>query len=558
MHRQAGGRLSRGVIALLVTATFAAACGDSADDAGDTGGGTADTGTAGGETADTGGGTANTDGEEPADTGTGGGSDTATSDAEVRRGGQLRVLTGSEPRLIDPTVTGAGVAGDGIYGYAVFGSLVDITPGQQGFEPVLAESLTSDDNVVWTLKLRDGVTFTDGTPLDAEAVKFNWDRYLAEAANPSPSARAIESIEVVDPLTLQVTLATTYGVFPEQLQGLNYIGSPTAIGELGEQFGSQPVGAGPFVFEEWVRGSFARFSRNPDWWEDGKPYLDEIVIQASQDGATNLNTLLADGTDVTELTSWGDVAPAQGAGFVEVDPFELITNQAGLVFNAGKPPFDDKRARCGFIQAIDFELINEQLTLGLAPVPMTFWNEAHELYDPERQFLPYDPAAAQEAFDALAADGRPLSFILRVQPQYVPMAEALSTQLSAYDNVSMSTEVAPSSELAPIIFSGEHDLVTWGMDQTGMDFSLRTVDGAPNPQFGFSTPDLDSQLDAISSGVDETKRLEALRAIEDMLIDECLFRVNPKLNGPVYASPKVQGWSLNIISPRWEELWLSE
>lgn len=135
----------------------------------------------------------------------------------------------------------------------MYGALLNYDFDTGEIEPGMAESFTTEDGKTWTLKLRPGLTFTDGTPFDAAAVAFNWDRAL-DPALLSPSAAVAKTIdwEVVDPTTLSVTAQdVNYQLDFGLTEALAYIASPTAIKEKGPDFGSNPVGAGPFTLTSW-------------------------------------------------------------------------------------------------------------------------------------------------------------------------------------------------------------------------------------------------------------------------------------------------------------------
>ena len=157
--------------------------------------------------------------------------------------------------------------------------------------------MTTTDGKVWTLKLRAGVKFSDGTSYDAAAVKFNWERH-ADPANASMYASTAQALtsEVVDPLTLKVTLSAVNGQFPRILSiQLNYIGSPTAIRAAGSQaaYNTKPVGAGPFMLKEWVRDSQMTFVRNPSYWNAPRPYVDTLVLKSVIPEDQRLNSFKA-------------------------------------------------------------------------------------------------------------------------------------------------------------------------------------------------------------------------------------------------------------------------
>ena len=184
-------------------------------------------------------------------TGGGDGGGTARTDAVVAVSGEIRTL--------DPAQLSTAFTSGGDRATAIYGSLMKYDE-DGGVVAAMAESLESPDLTVWTLQLRDGVKFTDGTAYDAEAVLFNLERHRADDSTSPAKAllNGVKSMEIVDPLTIEFTLAQPSGSFPSLLTNnttLGYIVSPTAFEADPEGFGAKPVGAGPFAIQEWVRDS---------------------------------------------------------------------------------------------------------------------------------------------------------------------------------------------------------------------------------------------------------------------------------------------------------------
>src|SRR5262249_39918919 len=148
----------------------------------------------------------------------------------------------------------------------------DTTVSPPAVKPLLAQSFTTADNgTTWVLKLRPNLVFSDGTPLDAAEVKFNWDRIMnpATAAPMASSLATIASDTVTDPQTLTITLSQPNSLFNNTLavSAPNFIASPTAVQKLGADYGVHPVGAGPFVVDSWTLNSQATLSKNPTYFD---------------------------------------------------------------------------------------------------------------------------------------------------------------------------------------------------------------------------------------------------------------------------------------------------
>jgi peptide/nickel transport system substrate-binding protein len=137
---------------------------------------------------------------------------------------------------------------------------------------------TSDGGLTWRMTLRPGVTFSDGTPLDANAVIVNVQRHIDKPTSPARlTAQRIASMRAIDPLTVEFALDSPLGSFPVVFAQPTFTGtlgmvvSPAALQEYGDDIGRHPVGAGPFTLAEWVPGSHVKLERNPGYWSRASP-----------------------------------------------------------------------------------------------------------------------------------------------------------------------------------------------------------------------------------------------------------------------------------------------
>ena len=229
--------------------------------------------------------------------------------------------------------------------------------------PYLAQSVTGNDALtVWTLKLRPGITFHDGTPLNAAAIKTVFDTYIKAAdSNLAASVKNVSSVDAADETTVVYNLAQPDAAFPDLLAGaVGWPFSPTAAAAAGADAGSKPVGTGPFMFDSWQRDSQLVVKANPNYWQEGLPYLDEIVFKPIPDEDTRIASLSSGDIDV--LQSLRQSAITKVRKLDGIDSYEYLGNNSGsAIFNTKKPPLDDVRVRRAMALALDQEQLVDVL-----------------------------------------------------------------------------------------------------------------------------------------------------------------------------------------------------
>ena len=320
-----------------------------------------------------------------------------------KRGGTLRMVEPGEPDSLDMARTLANYSF--IVGEQIFEGLFRWTP--TGLVPWLAQDVrVSPDGKSWTLKLRPGVVFHDGTPFNAEAVKFNLERIRdGKGFAYSGLLAPLADIKAADDQTVQITMKAPYGPF-RALLGFIYFGmqSPTALRKHGEDSGSNPVGTGPFRFQSWQRGGELTLVRNDAYWGD-KALLDRIVVTAIPDLNGRVSALEAGDADVIVEVPPSEVARLSKSNRVQVLSAVTSRNQ-WLRFNELKPPFEKPQVRRAAALATNRDAYIKGVMQGHA-------TRARNIVGPgvvgyaEMDPIPYDPAKAKEL---LAQAGLPGGF----------------------------------------------------------------------------------------------------------------------------------------------------
>ena len=323
----------------------------------------------------------------------------------------------AEPKSLDPqTVT---AVNDFRILINLYDGLVRYKPGSLQVEPALATSWKiSKDGKRYTFKLRKEVEFHDGTPFNAAAVKFNFDRMLDKKnpyynTGPFPLAfffKAIKETKVIDDHTVELILDKPYAPL---LSNLAYptglIVSPTAVKKEKKDFGRYPVGTGPFKFAKWESNRMVVLERNPDYW-GGAPKLNAVVFRPITDANTRVTELLSGGIDLMVEV------PPDNMGMFKKDPRYTVYEQAGphlwfLILNMKEGPFTDKRMRQAVNYAINKQALVKNVLQGTAtvatgPTPAAFaW-----AYNNKLKPYPYDPAKAKKLIKAAGYEGAKLTF----------------------------------------------------------------------------------------------------------------------------------------------------
>jgi peptide/nickel transport system substrate-binding protein len=373
--------------------------------------------------------------------------------AEPVEGGTLTYATGdAEPTCLDPHV--GGNYPQALVSTQYLESLVSLDSDGKILPWLASDWEQSDDGLTWTFTIRDGVTFTDGTPLNAEAVRANIAHVQDPATLSSTGYLALGKVanaEAVDERTLRLALSAPDSALLESLsQPWLAIQSPAGLARGMDQNCAAPIGTGPFLVEKWDRQSSITLVRNEDYASppgdaahDGPAHLERIVWRFLPDSASRYAALQAGEVDVIDNAQPDTIVQAQNAdGLQELDaPRPGSSNR--LELNSGKPPFDDVRVREAFIRAVNVDDAVTGLFLGTAERSYSPLSSVEPLAYSDPDLFEYDPDAANELLDAAGwterdsdgyrvKGGERLSLRLPVSTnQSIPAEQSLFEQLQA-------------------------------------------------------------------------------------------------------------------------------
>jgi peptide/nickel transport system substrate-binding protein len=460
---------------------------------------------------------------------------------------------------LDPAVAGSNGYGDILPVWDnVTEGLTRFKPGTVEIEPALAESWeTSDDGLQFIFKIRSGVTFHDGTPLDARAVEANFLRQLDEN-NPLFQETMVyrdivfadvESVEATGDLELTVTQSRPTILLPGNLSIFAAgIVSPTALEEQGAEFGQSPVGTGPFKFESWTKDVELVLVANDDYW-GGRPALDRIVWRTVAEDTVRLSELQTAAIDVANQIDFKD------AGRIESDAnLQLITgpflNVQFLAFNQAIPPFDNRSLRLAVQHAINKESVAEVVasghyTIGAGPIAPTLIG-----YDPSlAEKYPYDPEAARALIAESGLSDITFELVNRANSFWPLLGQLIQADLAAV-GITANLQSLEDAEFFDLLNSGEVQafINDWTWDNGDPDnvmYSLFVHERAVN-RLGYKNEEVNELVLQAQEIADPDARAGLYAEAQELILDD---GINVILGYPEKAIGALAGVSSLQVSP---------
>jgi peptide/nickel transport system substrate-binding protein len=276
----------------------------------------------------------------------------------------------------------------------------------------LARSVTPNtDYTEWTISLRPGIRFHDGSPLDASTVKINLDGY-ARSPLTGPYLLNMIGTRVIDPLTLIVSMYTPWVPFPSYLTG--HVGYMAGLKQLGDSSGKTlPIGTGPFVFKEWLPGDHFTATRNPNYWRTGLPYLDSITFKPIPDSAARGNSLLAGDVDIMHSSDAQNVVDFRNReGYNQFNDLNAVVgepDQNCILLNTAVPPLNDVLVRQALAYATDRRKVVNTLYHGITNPADGPFTPGSPYYGPT-QYPSYNLGKAKSLVAQYQKERGPISF----------------------------------------------------------------------------------------------------------------------------------------------------
>jgi len=470
----------------------------------------------------------------------------AAAQDEATQGGEIVVGLNLEPDNLDPAVTPFAVS------HWVMMNIYDTLvwrANDGSFKPGLAETWEpSEDGTEYTFQLREGVKFHDGTPFNADAVKFTFD-HIVDPESHSGFASSLlgpyDRTEVVDDRTAKVHFKEPYAPFLDSAsQAFLAIVSPTAVQADREAYLRNPVGTGFMKFDEWVQNDHISLSKNPDYnWASpvfehtGPAYLDKLTFRFYTDTPTRLAALEAGDANLIETPPYHEFQRLTDDEKFDVNVVLNPGLPLVLFLDTTKAPTDDLAVRQAMNFALDRQLIVDQGMFGVTkPAYGPLW-ESTPYYSPEVETLyPYDPEKAKQLLDEAGwapegdgireKDGQRLTVSLASTDFINPLRE-ISQAL--WSEVGIELDVQTMTVAAAFEAIGNSEVNTTSQAWVSSDpVVLTNLFHSKNNKGGFawskySDPHLDELLESGESTIDEDERASIYAEIQKIIMENALI-----------------------------------
>lgn len=546
----------RALAGLLGVLLFAAGCGG--DDSGNEAGGTTD-----------------------------GAVTTTAAEGTPRRGGIVTIGQFSAAPGLDPAKSPTTGATGAMPLAAIYDTLMRFDPETGEYVGRTAESLEpNEDATVWTLKLKPGITFQDGNPYDAAAVKWSLEREMAEgnASVKGTLNSLIESLEVVDDVTLTLNLKRGWFGLPYLFTGVpGMVYSKAAVEAAGEDFNVRPTGAGagPFRVKEYRPGEVIELERNPDY-HGGDVYLDGLRFVLLPGGAATYESLKAGQLQGGFFIDPTVLRQATDEGFGSLSALALANTSLNMnpgtnpecsgselvdacrAGTPGVPPTADIRVRQAIAAAVDGEIVNERAYNGdVDPDSAPF---AQMTGGPDTPGPAFDLEKAKRLVEEAKADGwdGKVRVMANNSPAGRDFLQSITVQLelAGMDPIAEST-LDQAGVIDRVLVKKDWDVVQWGygfLEDTDSIYPQLTVSfNSATRLYNWGTPEMDAAIDALRVASTADAKREALAQIAEEWNASMPARVVTAVPQAFIFSPKLHGVVRSgYVIPLFDGAWLEE
>lgn len=429
-------------------------------------------------------------------------------------------------------------------------------------QPNMAKSWeVSQDGLQYTFALHEGIKCHDGSDFTAEDVKFTIDRAFGDTPSLTRTSWGpIESVEVVDPLTVRISMGSRFGAFLPFLAD-SFSSMVCDTNDPGTFGASTAVGTGPFKLVEWTKGDEVVLEANPDYRNLGKPVenagppmIDRLVVRTVPEPQTRLAALRTGEVHIAE-PPFDDIPAIRDAGELDIVVAENTGQNVFWQFTISRPPFDDVRARQAIAHGTDPQMAIDIIYGGLnqrewCPIARGVFGNDQEFcrshgyeYDPEKAQallaeMGYGPSNPLETTMYVWTGGNRHKLAEIFQAQLAQIGVKASIEIM--DIGTMNAKVKAQNESPNDPSPGTFDMMTWSWYDPDILYQLWHSPGAYS---GYNSPELDALLEETRTTIDPEARLEKVHAVIEYLMEkavhvglytpgwEWVFAVRPEVEG---------------------------
>lgn len=435
----------------------------------------------------------------------------------------LVVANNADLKTLDPINTGDAASANAfwqIYDYLIFqdedGKLV----------PRLAERWEQPDDLTYVLHLKKGVKFHNGEPFTAEDAKFTIERGMTSKTSTGSHVllKDIDTVEAVDDYTVKIKLKQPYTpflyVFTEVWGGV--VNKKTVL-EKGADYERHPVGTGPFKFVSWTKGDRLVLERNDDY-HGGKAAFKNLIIRAIPETSIRTIELESGAIDVAYQVHVSDIKR------IEDNPNLKLLRRPALradfmIFNCGKPPFDDVRVRQAVLKALDIPGMQKAVYRGLGYVPAGPIPSAMRYSDPDLKVPEQDTEGAQKLLDEAGVKKLKITLSTNESKERIDAATIVQNQLGEV-GIEAQIQVLEYGVFLDTLDRGEHHIAFsgWGNNLPDPEFALSRLYhsramGSTNNAF-YSNPTFDALLDKGTIVPEGPERAAVYKEVQGFFVRE--------------------------------------
>jgi len=476
------------------------------------------------------------------------------SNAKPVTGGSLTFGIDTEESGFDPS-TARWDEGGFLYGRTVFDPIA-IVNASGGVEPYLAESITSNaDFTAFTITLRQGIVFHDGTPLDASALYTNIEKQATSVLTGPAFATNIKGVSVTGPMSVTLTMKSSWAPFPYYLAQAQtgYVAAPSMLNSSNGT--SNPVGTGPFVFQDWVPNSHMTAKRNPHYWRKGYPHLDSITYKPIIDPGARVDALETGEVDIMHTNSPDGLLQFRGdRKWSYYDNSGQVVGQPTvqcIMLNTAAEPFNNHTLRVALAKSVNRAQYAKVIDKGV-DIPMGGLFIPGSEYYTNTAYPAYDPAGAARLVKQVQQQtGKPVSFTLNSTSNSDVLRAAEFLQ-QAFEQAGMhvNINIIAQSTIINNALAGTYQATLWrqfGAVDPDLNYVWWTTQLASGPLALNMARNVDPHIQTAllagrASGV-KADRVKSYQQVNQYLADDVPYLWLARDTWAVVANPKVQNFT---------------